>query len=452
MNLRPQSSAPSSSVPQSSAPSSVSQSSAPQSSAPQSSTDDRRPRLALQAVLPADLAAACGIDITDARRIVSLAHRLGELPARAPATVRRAALDAARAIGEVRTLALVERRASAEDPFVKYAFRLDDGATVESVRIPLERPGRYSACVSSQVGCALACAFCATGRMGLTRNLEAWEIVEQVRLIRRDLDASAERAGGGARVHGVLFQGMGEPLANADRVIQAIRVLSEPSAQAIDMRNITVCTAGLPSGIRRLAAEVPGVRLGLSLGSVRPGRRRLLMPIDGAHPLEEVLAAVGEHARATGHAPMWAYTLLADQNDADEDAASLAALVRGFAAQHGVSPRLSLIPYNAIGAADAPLPVPGAADAGHRAAAEPRSAAADPFARSSRLAAFRAVLAAAGVGSIVRYSGGGDVGAACGQLARSQAEAQRSGGRGASRPRAAPDGAAGGPSAPPRPA
>ncbi|MGK3993723.1 radical SAM protein [Sorangium sp. So ce1024] len=436
--------------------------------------DERRPRIALQAVLPAELAAACGIDLTDARRIVSLAHRLGELPARAPATVRRAALDAARAVGEIRTLELTERRASAEDPFVKYAFRLDDGAIVESVRIPLERPGRYSACVSSQVGCALACAFCATGRMGLTRNLEAWEIVEQVRLIRRDLAASAERAGVGARIHGVLFQGMGEPLANADRVIQAIRVLSEPSAQAIDMRNITVCTAGLPSGIRRLAAEVPGVRLGLSLGSVRPGRRRLLMPIDGAHPLEEVLAAVGEHARATGHAPMWAYTLLADQNDSDEDAASLASLARSFAAQHGVSPRLSLIPYNSIGPADAPLPSPGAAAprgaaeqrsaaepqgaaaprgaAEQRSAADPRGAAADPFVRSSRLAAFRAVLAAAGVGSIVRYSGGGDVGAACGQLARSQAEARRSGGRGASRSRGAPDAAAGGPGAPPRPA
>ncbi|XXX82243.1 radical SAM protein [Sorangium sp. So ce134] len=411
---------------------------------PRSSPDERRPRLALQAVLPEDLASACGIDLTDARRIVSLAHRLGELPARAPATVRRAALEAARSAGEIRTLALVERRASAEDPFVKYAFRLEDGATVESVRIPLERPGRYSACVSSQVGCALACAFCATGRMGLTRNLEAWEIVEQVRLIRRDLGAPTERAGGAARVHGVLFQGMGEPLANAERVIQAIRVLSEPSAQAIDMRNITVCTAGLPSGIRRLAAEVPGVRLGLSLGSVRPGRRRHLMPIDGAHPLDEVLAAVGEHARATGHAPMWAYTLLAGQNDADEDAASLAALARGFAAQHGVSPRLSLIPYNAIGAADAPQPSPGGTGDG--------GAAADPFARSTRLEAFRAVLSAAGVGSIVRYSGGGDVGAACGQLARPPAEAQRPAGRRGPPRSGAADASAVGPSAPPRPA
>jgi 23S rRNA (adenine2503-C2)-methyltransferase len=344
--------------------------------------------LPLQAVLPAELAAACGIDLADARRIVSLAHRLGELPARAPATVRRSALDAVRRAGALRTIEPVERRPSALDPFVKHAFRLHDGGVIEAVRIPLERPGRFAVCVSSQVGCALACAFCATGRMGLVRNLEAWEIVEQVRLVRADL---ARELGRGARIHGVVFQGMGEPLANAERVIRAIRVLSEPSAQAIAMRNITVCTAGLPAGIRRLAAEVPAVRLGISLGSLRPGRRRALMPVDAAHPLEEVLEAAGEHAAATGHAPMWAYTLLAGHNDGDEDAARLATLARGFAGRYGIAPRISLIPYNTIGD--------------------------DTFQRSLRLDAFRDVLIAAGVGSIVRYSGGGDVGAACGQLA-----------------------------------
>src|SRR6185503_8943616 len=103
-------------------------------------------------------------------------------------------------------------------PFVKYVLGLGDDTVVETVRIPLERPGRYTVCVSSQVGCALACAFCATGRLGLTRNLEAWEIVEQVRVVRRRLPAAA-------RVHGVVFQGMGEPLANLDRVLEAIAVL-----------------------------------------------------------------------------------------------------------------------------------------------------------------------------------------------------------------------------------
>jgi 23S rRNA (adenine2503-C2)-methyltransferase len=124
--------------------------------------------------------------------------------------------------------------------------------------------------VSSQVGCALACAFCATGRMGLARNLEAWEIVEQVRRVRADLPA-------GMRVHGVVFQGMGEPLANFERVAQAVRVLSEPCALAIDMRNVTVCTAGLPTGILRLARELPAARLAVSLGAVRANGRRSLM-------------------------------------------------------------------------------------------------------------------------------------------------------------------------------
>jgi 23S rRNA (adenine2503-C2)-methyltransferase len=356
------------------------------------------PPFALQAALPEELGRACGIELSDARRILSLVHRAApgaELPLRAPATIRRKALDAARAAGSIPALKLVERRQSQEDPFVKYAFQLGDGAVIESVRIPLERAGRFSVCVSSQVGCALACAFCATGRMGLGRNLEAWEIVEQIRVIGAEL-----REQGLGRVHGVLFQGMGEPLSNLDRVIQVIRVLSEPSTQAIDMRNITVCTAGLPSGIRRLYQEVPAARLGVSLGSVVPGRRRALMPIDGAHPLEEVLAAAAEHARATGHAPMLAYTLLAGHNDGDGDALALAACARDLGARSGVMPRLSLIPYNSIGEGD-------------------------PFARSSRLDVFRALLRERGVGTIVRYSGGGDVGAACGQLARpSSAEAR----------------------------
>jgi len=344
--------------------------------------------IALQALSPEDLATRAGIDVVDARRIVSLVHRRGALPDRSPATIRRAALDAARALGHVPSIERVERRASAVDPFVKLAFRLSDGAVVETVRIPLEKAGRFSVCVSSQVGCALACSFCATGTMGLKRNLETWEIVEQVRRVRADL--AEFPLPGKSKIHGVLFQGMGEPLANLDRVIDAIRVLGDPSAQAIDVRNITVCTAGIPSGIRRLAAEVPAARLGVSLGSARPGARRSLMPIGGAHSLASVLEAAGEHARITGHAPMFAYTLLAGQNDADDDAACLAELVLDFARAHGIRPRLSLIPFNDFEGTQ--------------------------LARSPRLEPFRAALAARGAFAIVRYSGGGDVGAACGQL------------------------------------
>src|SRR5262249_42116601 len=162
-------------------------------------------------------------------------------------------------VGRRPALRVVAETASAIDPFVKYLLEAPDGARFEAVRIPLEHPGRVTVCVSSQVGCALACAFCATGRLGLARNLAAWEIVELVRIGRAHSgDAAAARGPqsiGPPRVHGVVFQGMGEPLANLDAVLQAIRVLHEPCALGIDARAITVCTAGLPSGIRRLAAE-----------------------------------------------------------------------------------------------------------------------------------------------------------------------------------------------------
>ncbi len=341
--------------------------------------------LALQAMTPAALAAAVpACTLAEARKLVAMVHR-GE-PVRASSAVRCVAADAVRAAGEVPTLAIKETAASAIDPFVKYALAGADGRVFETVRIPLEIAGRWSVCVSSQVGCALACAFCATGRMGLARNLEAWEIVEQIRIVRAQLPHG--------RVHGVVFQGMGEPLANLDAVLQAIAVLSDPCAQGVDARAITVCTSGLPQGIRRLAREAPKVRLGLSLGSARPAVRRSLMPIDRAHALDEVLDAAAEHARLTGLAPMWAVTLLDGVNDSDDDARALAERVRGFHAATGQRPRLSIIPFNSLGADD-------------------------PFRRAplARERGFRGVLADAGLPSHKRYSGGGDVAAACGQLA-----------------------------------
>jgi 23S rRNA (adenine2503-C2)-methyltransferase len=341
--------------------------------------------LALQAITPAALAAAVpACTLAEARKLVAMVHR-GE-PVRASSAVRCVAADAVIAAGHVPTLTIKEVAASAIDPFVKYALAGADGQVFETVRIPLEIAGRWSVCVSSQVGCALACAFCATGRMGLARNLDAWEIVEQIRIVRSQLPHG--------RVHGVVFQGMGEPLANLDAVLAAIAILSDPCAQGIDARAITVCTSGLPQGIRRLAREAPKVRLGLSLGSARPAVRRSLMPIDRAHSLDEVLAAAAEHARLTGLAPMWAVTLLAGVNDSDDDARALAERVRAFHAATGQRPRLSIIPFNSLGADD-------------------------PFQRApiERERGFRGVLADAGLPSHKRYSGGGDVAAACGQLA-----------------------------------
>jgi 23S rRNA (adenine2503-C2)-methyltransferase len=344
--------------------------------------------LALQGLTPDALAGACGLEPREARKVVAAVHR-GE-PLEAARGVRRVALDRVRERCQVPTLEVRAVKKSALDTFVKLALATHDGHVIETVRIPLERAGRFSACVSSQAGCALACAFCATGRLGLARNLETWEIVEQVRLLRATLPP-----GGRDRMHGVVFQGMGEPLANADRVIDAVRVLCDPSALAIDARAMTICTSGLPSGIRRLARELPKVRLGLSIASARPEVRRSLMPIDAAHPLDEVLDAAEEHARLTGLAPMWAITPLGGVSDTDDDARALAERSRRFEGRTGIRPRVSVVPYNAIDLAGA-----------------------DPFERGD-VARFVAALAGHGVRAHLRYSGGSDMGAACGQLAGS---------------------------------
>ena len=347
--------------------------------------------LALQGVTPDELASLIpAVSVEDARRIVSTVHRDGDV-SEPSSVVRRVAREAVVAAGYVPSLEVVDRAASGLDPFVKLALRTEDGKLIETVRIPLEKPGRFSVCVSSQVGCALACAFCATGRLGLKRNLETWEIVEQVRIVRRTL--TPER---GERVHGIVFQGMGEPLANLENVLGALRVLTDPSAGAIDARKITVCTSGLPGGILRLAREAPRVRLGWSIGTAVAGKRRSLMPIDGAHPLEDVYAAAVEHAKLTELSPLWAVTLLAGVNDGEEDARALSDLVRRFTRDTGRTPRLSIIPYNRIADDET-----------------------DPFRRTGDDAErrFRDTLHAAGTFTHKRYSGGSDIGAACGQLA-----------------------------------
>jgi 23S rRNA (adenine2503-C2)-methyltransferase len=347
--------------------------------------------LHLQGLTPQALCAAIpDLRIEEARRVVGAVHRHDHLPASVRG-VRRIALDQVRRAAALPSLTVRETRASRLDPFVKYSLEAPDGAVIETVRIPLEKPDRFSVCVSSQAGCGLRCAFCATGRLGLARNLETWEIVDQVRIVRRTLDRNSRQ-----RVHGIVFQGMGEPLANFDNVVEAIRVAVEPSGPAIDGRAITVCTAGLPAGIRRLARELPKVRLAVSIASARPEVRASLMPIERAHPLTEVLEAAADHAVETGMAPMWAVTLLHRVNDSDEDARLLAGHAAEFRARTGLRPRISIIQYNPPG-------TPGP----------------DVFTRSSdeRDAAYRSVLSAHGFPSHRRYSGGADVEAACGQLA-----------------------------------
>lgn len=336
--------------------------------------------------LPEDLLQAVPtLTEREARKILSWVHRTGRLPDKTPSGIRRDPYLEVFGRFHVEDLTVVERAPSQLDPFVKLGFSCPDGAFVEAVRIPLEKPGRFVACVSSQAGCGLGCAFCATGKLGLARNLNAWEIVQQVRHIRAELPSPG-------RIHGVVFQGMGDPLANLSAVIRSVRVMTNPSLLAIDARAITVCSAGILKSLPMLFSELPQVRVAISLGSAIPEVRAQLMPIEKANPLTKVLDAVADQARATTIAPMLAYTLLHEVNDNEENLDALARLLDDFTRRAGFPPRLSLIQYNSY----------------------PSSTFC--ASTSDRTDAFRTKLGAMGIPVVRRYSGGSDVGAACGQL------------------------------------
>jgi 23S rRNA (adenine2503-C2)-methyltransferase len=279
--------------------------------------------------------------------------------------------------GRLTRLEVVDRRRSAVDPFVKYLFRSVDGRAFESVRIPLDKP-RYSVCVSSQVGCALGCTFCETGRLGFQRNLEPWEMVEQVLAVRRE---SPERP-----TTGVVFQGQGEPLQNYDAVMQAARVLRDPCGARIGADRITISTVGLLPQIERYVDEGQPYRLILSLTSAFSEKREKLVPITARYGVEALAAAVRRLAKRRGGPVQLAWVLIKGVNSGPEEARELGRLFQG------VRVRLSLIDVNDP---------------------EGRYERADDAERSRFLSA----LAENGIGFVRRYSGGPDIDAACGLLA-----------------------------------
>jgi 23S rRNA (adenine2503-C2)-methyltransferase len=279
--------------------------------------------------------------------------------------------------GRTGRLAVIDRRHSAVDPFVKYLFRAEDGRVFEAVRIPLERP-RWSVCVSSQVGCALGCVFCETGRLGFTRNLEPWEMVEQVLTIRRE---SPERP-----VTGVVFQGQGEPFQNYDHVLRAAEILRDPCGARIRGDRITLSTVGLRPMIERYTDEGHPYRLILSLTSAFDERRAALLPVGRSYSVAELAAAMRRHAARRGGPVHLAWVLMSGVNTGPEEARELARL---FA---GTSLRLSVIDVND------PSGV-------FRRAGDPERG------------RFLSALADHGIGFVRRYSGGPDIHAACGMLA-----------------------------------
>src|SRR5207249_796504 len=200
--------------------------------------------------------------------------------------VPRRVLERVRARTRVPRLTLLEKVTSPTDGFTKYLFRGEAPEPFEAVRIPLlHRPGdeKYVVCVSSQVGCALGCAFCATGRLGFRRNLAVWEILDQVMQVQADSPHP---------VRGVVFMGMGEPFLNYERVMQAAAILSEPCGLAIAAKAITVSTIGIVPMIRRFTAERRPYRLVVSLTSADPARRRELLPVAQTYSLNELWDAL----------------------------------------------------------------------------------------------------------------------------------------------------------------
>ncbi|MDD8027778.1 MAG: radical SAM protein [Acidobacteriota bacterium] len=270
---------------------------------------------------------------------------------------------------------------SARDGFAKYLFQGDGPEPFEAVRIPLvHRPGeeKYIVCVSSQVGCALGCEFCATGRMGLVRDLSAWEMVDQV--IRIAADSKHP-------VRGVVFMGMGEPMLNYDAVVRAARILSEPCGLAISAKAISLSTAGVVPGIRRFTADRLPFRLVVSLTSADPSRRRGLMPIERTYPLPELMKAIREYHGASGQRVILAWTAISGFNTREEDAIQLAELVRNLPI------RLDLIDVNDATGRFLP-PSPAELDSFR-----------DALQKHLKMPVAR------------RYSGGRDIHAACGMLA-----------------------------------
>jgi 23S rRNA (adenine2503-C2)-methyltransferase len=275
-------------------------------------------------MLPEDLvahlaSAGTTLSLQHARRLLSRHHGAPGRVFPNP-RVRRAAIEAVEATTERTDLDVVERATDPSDGFVKYLLRSPDGALTEAVRIPLKKPGRFTVCLSSQVGCAMGCTFCATGRLGLTRNLEAWEMVSAWRIVRREAPGT---------VTGAVFQGQGEPLHNYDAVIQAARVLSEPACGALGARAITISTVGLVPAIRRYAREGHRYRLIVSLTSARPEVRRRLLPVAGRFDVADLADALREYEAGSGSKGRTtvALVLMSGVNTSREEAAALGELL-----------------------------------------------------------------------------------------------------------------------------
>ena len=272
---------------------------------------------------------------------------------------------------------IVDHVVTSADGSRKFILTLSDRKRIHAVLMPDD--DRLTLCLSTQVGCGFACTFCFTGTMGLVRNLTAGEIVGQFLAVRRALPEDR-------RVTHLVFMGMGEPLANYNATVKALRIFSDPLGCGFSPRRITVSTVGLVKGVERLARENLHVNLAISLHATTDEQRNFLMPINRGYPLGDLLAACRRFQAPVRRRIFFEYVLLDRVNDSTEDAGRLVQLLRGLRA------KVNLIPFNEWPGAQfrrPPLP---------------------------RILAFQKILLDHGLIATIRWSKGEDIGAACGQL------------------------------------
>ncbi len=296
-----------------------------------------------------------------------------------PATLRDDIRD------EFTVVSASDRFESQVDGTIKYVFCLEDGNVIESVFMPYKHGN--SVCISSQAGCRMGCSFCASTLLGLSRNLKASEMLDQIYYIEKDTDE---------RVSNVVVMGTGEPLDNYDNLCSFIRILSDPNGLNISQRNITVSSCGLVPEIKRLADEHFSITFALSLHAAVDEKRQKLMPIAKKYSISEVLDACRYYFNQTGRRITFEYSLVAGENDSVDDANKLSDLLRGFPCH------VNLIPVNQI---------------------KERN-----YKRSdrNRVARFKEHLEKHGINATVRRSMGKDIDAACGQLRKAYIEMKQS--------------------------
>lgn len=338
----------------------------------------------LKEMSPSEMRAFCerlGEQAYRARQVFRWVHGRGAVDWREMTDLPRALRERLARVAVIGRARVLERQEDRGDGTVKLLLELADGETVETVLLR-HRYGN-SVCVSTQVGCRMGCAFCASTVGGLVRPLTAGEMAEQVLAIQRDLGAAE-------RVSRVVLMGIGEPLENYDAVVKFLRLIHEPDGLGISYRNMTLSTSGLVPGIRRLAGEGLPVTLAVSLHAPNDELRSRLVPVSRRHPIAELLAACDEYAAQTGRRVTFEYALIDGVNDLPELARELGRLLQGRLCH------VNLIPLNPSG----------------------RGLAGSP---PERVREFQEIVTRYGISTTVRRELGAGIDAACGQLRRRRA-------------------------------